>query len=413
MGQRVLLGVTGAVVFWSCRPDVEPPRSEGWSVRDSAGVTVVDNRRDHTPRGCVTITPAPRVTIGTRPASERHIPILFRVRGGAVLSDGRIVILNAGTQELLFFSAEGSYQYAVGGKGRGPGEFLDPTWLGRGSADTLFVWDSRLMRLSTFNGGGQLLASQQVRGDGANAEPAVIGGRFRDGSFLMFSVPLVFVGQESGVTRFPETYRRYDPETDHTNHLSNGLSSETVVGGDGVYSLPFGKTELALAHGDFLLVADNGTSAMRYYDMNGQLRRVVEWVSEPIPVTDQEKRAFARYTAITNPEGERERATTLFANERPRFSSIQRDRLGWVWVQSFATRWEPPGGWLVFDENGFLTCAVEPPARLSVLDIGESHILGLQRDELGEETVVLFTLVRHDRLGLGAPDPVSEREGQE
>jgi hypothetical protein len=41
-----------------------------------------------------------------------------------------------------------------------------------------------------------------------------------------------------------------------------------------------------------------------------------------------------------------------------------------------------------------LQCEVAAPARVAVLEIGERYLLGLQRDDLDEETVVRYKLVR-------------------
>lgn len=401
MRVRALLCAISAVgAAWACERDVGLSRTADWSMRDSAGVTVVYNHPESLSRGCITVTPDPETTIRSGVERGDVTPPLFKVRGGAVLSDGRIAILNAGSRELLFFAADGSYQYAVGGAGRGPGEFVDPTWLGHGDTDSLFVWDTRLMRLSTFDGAGELLASRQVGIDGGEAGPPTIRGRFEDGSFLTYPGPLVFFPPETGVTRLPETYGRHDTGTGHTNHLADGLSWEMAVGEGRRYSLPFGKTDVAVAYGNALLVGDNGTPAIRYYDMNGLLRRVVEWVSEPIPVTARDRAAYSEHIATEDPRFAPP-ANARFADERPRFSSIHSDRSGRVWVKMFAGGWEPPAPWLVFDENGVLQCEVQAPGPITVLEIGEGYLLGVQRDELGEETVVLFSLVRTPSNGGG------------
>ena len=52
---------------------------------------------------------------------------------------------------------------------------------------------------------------------------------------------------------------------------------------------------------------------------------------------------------------------------------------------------------MVFDRGGVLRCSVDPPParRFRPLQIGEAHMLGVQRNEDGEETVVLHTLYRN------------------
>ena len=376
----------------ACGSDSEMSQTADWTVRDSAGVTLVSNHTDGLSRGCVTVSPDPETTIPSSAAS----PPLYRVQGGVLLDDGRIVVLNAGNKELLFFGADGRFQRGVGRSGRGPGEFVDPRWLGQGDNDTLFVWDGGLMRLSTFDGAGELLALHQVRVGDVEGKLIAIRGRFDDGSFFFSPGPLVFFDGTAGILRFPETYGRYNLETRQAEHLVEGAGSETVAGSDvPVYELPFGKMDVAIANGDAVVIGDNGTSILRYYDLAGQLRRVVEWVSLPITIKDRDKTAYHRYRARLGPRW-RLPPTARFADERPRFSSIQSDLMGWLWVRSYTAGWESSGHWLVFDEEGVLRCSVDPPARrFRPLQISETHILGVQRNEDGEETVVLHSLVRN------------------
>ncbi len=378
----------------ACGSDSKISQTADWTVRDSAGVTLVSNHTDGLTRGCVTFSQDPETTI----PSSGFSPPLYRVRGGVVLDDGRIAVLNAGNKELLFFGADGRFERAVGRSGRGPGEFVDPRWLGQGNNDTLFVWDGGLMRLSTFDGTGELLALHEVRVGVEERKPIAIRGRFDDGSFFFSPGPLMFFDGTAGILRFPETYGRYNVETRQAEQLVEGASSETVAGpGVPVYELPFGKMDVAIANGDAVVIGDNGTSILRYYDLQGQLRRIVEWMSEPIPITDRDQRAYRQDFDESVPARFHLPATARFAKERPRFSSITSDTIGWIWVRSYTAGWESSGHWLVFDEDGVLICSVNPPParRFRPLQISETHMLGVQRNEDGEETLVLYSLVRN------------------
>lgn len=386
----------GSAAGLACGSDSGIGQTADWTVRDSAGVTLVSNHSDAISNGCVTVAQDPEITIPSGAAS----PPLYRVRGGVVLDDGRIAVLNAGSSELRFYGPNGWYQHAVGGKGRGPGEFLDPRWLGQGDNDTLFVWDSRLNRLSMFDGEGDLLGSHQVRATAWRDVPGVFGGRFADGSFYVSPAALAFFDGTPGIVRLPEAHGRYDLETRQAEVLFEGRGNETVSSKERIYILPFGKEEMAVAHGDALVIGDNGTSTLRYYDLRGQLRRVVDWVFDPIPITARDQRAWRQHFDETVPAHvRRPDETTRFADDRPRFSSIQSDLIGWLWVRWYYGGWEPQGHWLVFDEDGVLRCSVDPPPvrRFRPLQIRETHILGVQRNEVGEETVVLYSLARDIR----------------
>jgi len=188
------------VSAWSCERAAPEVAEARWTVRDSAGITLVLNHSDGSARGCLTIGADPDLVI--REGDEDHP--LYDVRGAVVLDDGRIVVLNAGNKELLFFEPDGRFQRAVGRSGSGPGEFLTPRWLGRGPGDTLFLWDGRLQRISVFDPQGGLVGVHQVRTGDNQGKPIGISGRFDDGSFLSKPGPLLFFDGTPGTLRFPE-----------------------------------------------------------------------------------------------------------------------------------------------------------------------------------------------------------------
>ena len=374
----------------ACYAGPDRAQEDGVTVRDSAGVALVHNAHQSPPSDCIVIAAEPKLTIAPSPTDGSGYPALYRVLGAALLDDGTIVLLNAGTRQLLFFSQSGEYQRAVGGEGRGPGEFVGPDWFGRGKGDTLFVWDTRLRRLSVFSGTGEFVTSGPVP-----LQMITVRGLFADGSFLADPISLVYIGGDGSLKRESKKYQRYDSGIDEANHLADGMANEWVDGENGPYSLPFGKSGLFAAHEMLLVVADNAAAVLRYYDLQGQLSRLVSWASDLIPVTDQDKRNYLEHHAPDFTGRERQRDNTLFADERPRFSAIKSSRTGWLWVREFAAAWEPPESWLVFDEDGSLQCRVEMPSRFSVREVGEDHIIGVQRNEFEEESVVLFNLNRN------------------
>lgn len=387
------LAVIALAALCACHSGGRQRARSGPIVRDSNGVRLVVNPTESAATGCVTLASRPRTVIGGGASAGTRAPPLYRVRGGTVLRDGSIVLLNAGTRQMLVFSAEGAFRRAIGREGDGPGEFRSPAWLGRGNGDTTFVWDDRLLRLSTFDASGDFLASRQVDDVGADPQTPVLRGRFADGSFLSAPPALVFIGSQTGVVRFAERYRRYDPATGQTNPLAVGQSLQTVVGDGPVYSLPFGRSDIATAGPNALLIGDTGVPQVRYFTLDGHLRKIVRWSGNPVPVTAADRRAFVRRApagALPPVPAPRLR----FAATRPFFSDIVIDRLGWTWVEGFAARWEPLADWLVFDSLGLLRCRVEFPVRIRVLEIGADYLLGVERDESDEDVVAVFDLER-------------------
>jgi hypothetical protein len=75
------------------------------------------------------------------------------------LEDGRIAVLNGGTQEIRFYDATGTYLRSVGGEGEGPGEFESPRDLRRTSDGALRVFDNGRMLVTRFDAQGTYLES--------------------------------------------------------------------------------------------------------------------------------------------------------------------------------------------------------------------------------------------------------------
>jgi hypothetical protein len=107
-----------------------------------------------------TLSGEPLLEIGVREGEDAYQ--LHRARSSARLDDGRIVVANAGSQELRFFDSEGVFLRAVGGDGEGPGEFRYPTRVRKTGQDSLLVWDQRLQRISFFDPSGVFLGSERV-----------------------------------------------------------------------------------------------------------------------------------------------------------------------------------------------------------------------------------------------------------
>jgi 6-bladed beta-propeller len=120
--------VTLALACWSSR--IVPTVTE----RDSLGIAIIEYASDFpfdTAVAWITEKP-PIVTIGNTATD------LFDVHAALPLSDGRIVVANGGSNEILIFDGDGSLLHRSGGNGNGPGEFFALSFLSVGRDDSLF-----------------------------------------------------------------------------------------------------------------------------------------------------------------------------------------------------------------------------------------------------------------------------------
>jgi hypothetical protein len=97
-------------------------RPQAHTSRDSAGVTIVENRRGAWGRrDSWRLSQTPLLDIGVCEGDPSYE--LFDAHSSVRLTDGTIVVANGGTQELRWYDATGTFVRSVGRSGGGPGEF--------------------------------------------------------------------------------------------------------------------------------------------------------------------------------------------------------------------------------------------------------------------------------------------------
>lgn len=373
------------------------PRSE---VRDSAGVTIVENERPVTgSRLGWRVGEAPAVSIGALEGDEAYQ--LFAVEDATRLSDGRIAVANGGTSEIRFYSADGDHLESWGGVGEGPGEFSqwDPEAVSEWPGDSIAAgawWRGQIMVFDA---------------DGNHARTATLGeGYF---SFLgllpggeILAKPSILIGMNFGAGG--STLRRQDAEfalvapTGET-HASLG----THPGDEWFFSPsgsagrphPFGRSVLATVWGPLAVVAANDSYELRAYDGNGRLATIVRRDHELRPPTRAELDAWFAGAYGDRPEEDQARLEALFEGMTlvdffPAFSALQSDPLGYLWVQEYRFPEQTGNVWTVFNADGRVQGFVETPPDLEVFEVGEDYILGMTTDELGVERVQLWPLSR-------------------
>jgi hypothetical protein len=105
--------------------------------------------------------------------------------GTALLSGGRIALVDQYSLRLHVFDAAGKHLGSAGGKGEGPGQFQNVYGMASIGGDSLGIWDSQLRRLSIFTTEPKFVRVERIETE----EDALVGrrlmGRFRDGRFVM------------------------------------------------------------------------------------------------------------------------------------------------------------------------------------------------------------------------------------
>lgn len=413
-GVAACLLVAGAAVLAAACS--RPGTGSGVAVRDSAGIVIVENRApgDGAPGDGLAFPEEPALDLGSMSGPDR----LFQVEDATRLSDGRVVVANAGSSELFYFGPGGRLLDRAGGEGGGPGEFggggRSPSDVTRIRGDTVLAFDPWSRRVSVFgprgdfvrsvvldapeDGAGGLVAPVGWLGDGrfvgralepGGSAPALDGTRSRSRERVMIFSREGQVEGTLGV--FPgREMRILAPDVDP----SGGRFA--VRAGD----VPFRRKLAVHAGRSRVAVANTERYEVRIYDASGALRRLIRHRgARPAEVTEELREAWieTRLSGIEDLSERRARRRELeglrFPARTPALAAVMLDARDRTWVKAFRPPTASgPVGWSVYDREDRVVHRVQMPAGLEPLEIGEGYVLGLARDELDLPHVRLYEL---------------------
>ncbi|MEX0691331.1 MAG: hypothetical protein WD043_05765 [Gemmatimonadales bacterium] len=370
---------------------------EGFSVQDSAGVTITRNSEPvWVPTTGWRVAEPPVTEIGGAEGDAAYQ--LFRVRGAVRRADGVIVVANAGTHQLKFYDENGRHMRDAGRQGGGPGEFQSIAWIGRYGPDSLVVWDTGNRRVAVFDEEGTFVRSAPLNVRGA------VTGVFDDGSLLIEES--VFGGAD-GLRRTPSVLWRVP--TDGTSRDSLGVfpgyeqivSTQQVGSGLRVYerSRPFGRRAVFATGTGWFVAGTQDRFELRRYSLSGNLVAIIQVMRANTPVTPSDIAAFKQGVLEGFVQGDpqrirRELDGLPYPQEMPAFGRILMDDVGHLWVQEQGSGDEQPR-WVVFDVSDRMLGTVETPKGLAIRQIGGDFVLGVASNDLDVEHIRMYRLVRN------------------
>lgn len=374
---------------------------------DSADIVVVDSAGQYfVSLANLHVISEPRARlVGMYRTDRDAAPVeFFRVTGARFLDDGSLAIGNNGTQEILVLDSEGRLRASIGRSGEGPGEFRDISRIDVDGSGALWVYDSRLARLTTFGAdgvvsGNRRLASptpmMSLRPLSVLDDHRVIGIDWESSDFTVLGMrrdttPL-FVFDASG-----SVVDTLDVWLAREWHFAS-LSEDGQWRGTMKNEVGFG---LTLAHAgrsgyvalgstdslDVVVYGRDGQPVMRVQGSGGRERvgsaELERWQGDLADRASRSSRAFLQSAILETPHRE----------TYPTFGSLHLDDRQGLWIGVYPRPGQAEEKYIVLGADGRLWGVVEVPTAGKVLDISDDKIAILGSTELDEEFIEVFRI---------------------
>lgn len=374
--------------------DGTPPGDVGYTLRDSAGIIIVENGRPAWAEGeGWRFSSDPRLTIGVADGPDEYN--LFRASKAMRMADGRILVTNSGTQELRFYDPQGTFLASSGREGEGPGEFRSLGYTWRTETDSLLAYDFRLRRFSVFDGGGAFVRSFLLdAGENVFAFP---DGVFGDGTVLA-SVDEQDQGDysELGTVRGRKRFGRFGRDGKLIGFQASLPGSELYKG-----THPDGSGFTTAADHAVRPYATAGTSSWFYgsgdsyefqeWGRGGELLKLIRLARERRGMPEEIRTARDERLREMNPQAAALWRRVPLPDSLPTHEDLLVDGEGNLWVLGYVVREQEPY-WSVIDTTGRWLGNLTPPAGFRISEIGADYVTGIWADTLGVQQVRVYGL---------------------
>lgn len=325
--------------------------------------------------------------------------MLGNIVDGITLPDGRIVLLDAMSDNVHVLGVDGRHSGMWGRRGQGPEEFTSVVQLGV-IADSLLVVDQGGLRASVVTPKGRIIRRAVPRA-GASVRARLGSGRWvatlpeehraTGESRLDTLVGHVVILNDSG--RVVDSLGRY---TEELALLRNSPGMVTLI------RLPYSPRGNVTVGGGRLAHHSGHEYKVHVVELATGKRRVIQFDSTPPAMTD---RLYGEIVdaAIERVASEQRPTIRRLWQNRPRpstvggFTSVMLTQSGQLWlglVDSPATTLDGPGTehWLVLDDAGRVvhTLSLKPRERLLAVD--KTSLVVVAKDEDDLQSIRLYRL---------------------
>lgn len=370
--------------------------------------------------GAFTITDSAGVVVAVTPANEARQPLpwtvrqepdlvvgmaegpagpLFRVRGVAGTAAGDVVVMNAGSSELIVLDSSGRLAERRGGRGEGPGEYLEPTLVPSFAQDSLLVFDQGSSRLHLMAESGgvdtTIIPSHWPAGRRAPVGHVALHMLVERASIVGGEGAL----QSMGVGQLQYEYLWFDVVTEREVFLEAFDVAWRYQAPTWEVPMPFSSRPSAVVTDSRAAITAGSAPEIRLYDRWGHVRRILR-VDEPShDVSPQMIRTYVDQQTSASVAGSlgdwmRDYDQIPIPDILPWFQSLLVDEDGRLWAELYRWRGSVEPQWMVFDVDGRARGVVSTPRGVDVQYIGADYILGVRRDRMDVEYVQRHRVIK-------------------
>ncbi len=344
-----------------------------------------------------TVSSRPLVYLGEQQRSDLSSWLGFRQV--ARRADGSVVIADEEDHTIRVIGSTGRKLFEFGGHGNRPGEFESLVWVAVLPGDSVLAYDLARTSFVKFTPDGRPVRSVKPKsnvgleyarpvGLAPNGELFLLGhhpGVARTGFFTDSSLLYVVDRHQLEVTpigSFP-VYQRYNIQTKSGPY------------GTGVPHAPVGRFAV---FGDGFLFGWGGEPVLHRYSNTGQLLATWRLPLESRVIDERVLRDARRAIRVANPKRRRDTAQAADEISLPvryaYFDAILVTENRDIWVRPVIPDHQTSVAWLVLNSSGIPYARLRLPARFYPSNVRDSTVLGRYYDELGEQHLGLYRLVR-------------------